>query len=272
MSSGRILRGRPDARAWVIPSRADPGRGWITHGSDLSPAAGALGLLDTGALIDPARHDEQQVAEPVEEADEAWLDDFLLPERDQPALGPAAHGAREVELGSQLATAREDEVPERRKPGVEPVDPALERFDVRLADALEALEHRGLGGGQLGTHAEQTRLERAELLGEPLLTVERARRAQGRIELVHAPVGLDSRRALGHAPGPEEAGGAVVAGARVDLHAAESKRLRALRQRSTARGEGPLHRLLHREVNRRLLPATAACAIICGHVPPAIPS
>ena len=135
-----------------------------------------------------------------------------------------------MEAGGLFRTRGQHERLQGRERRLECVDGGLERGDLVVGDRgdLVRLRRRGREARadveQRRLHAREDRLDRG-------LEAGGASEAHGRVRLVHVAVGLDAGVALAHAAAAEEAGRAVVAGPRVDLHA-----------RSLLRGDGPGNR------------------------------
>jgi len=179
-------------------------------------------LGDTLAVIAPARHDEQQIAESIEITNQARLDGLQLRERDEAPLRATAHRPGGMDLRCERASSGEYELGELRQVELESIDPLLECLNLVLAEALELLQHGRRGGGELRAELEELPLNGPERFGEPALAVEGACHAQSGIELVDRAIGLDPRGRFRDTSRAQQAGRPVVAGPRVDLHGRES--------------------------------------------------
>ncbi len=131
-------------------------------------------------------------------------------------LRPPADGAGHVERRAAGRAAGKDEGPKLGQGLLGLVDPPF-----HLLHAIGGKRP----GIRLGAGAGQRRPEGKEVVLDPLeapaggVHLHRGERpAQDRVELVHRPVRIDPGVALAHPARPEEAGGAPVAGAGVDLH------------------------------------------------------
>ena len=148
---------------------------------------------------------------------------FLAAQGGDPALGPAQGRPGEVEGGGELGAAGDHELRRQLDPLHVAVDRRFQRADHLAGDPADAvlepsgrLRRRGeLGAGdeQVGLQVEQVALD-LPLAG----TTERAGDPERRAGLVDRPVGLDPGVRLRPAAAVPEAGRAVVALARVDLH------------------------------------------------------
>jgi len=212
--------------AGIIPAPASVVQSSMRGGVGERSPVGMPAPLDFGharAMIAPPGHHEEQIAKPVEIAHQSWVHRFHFEQAHETPLGATAHGAREMELRAQPGAAGQDERGERLEVGFEPVDPALQRFDVGLGDLLEACMHGGRDCGELGAHVEELGLDRSQRFAQPTFGIQCAGRAERGVQLVHAAVGLDARRGFRHATRAQKARRSVVAGAGVDLHGRQSR-------------------------------------------------
>ena len=93
------------------------------------------GFGEAEHLAGEAAVDEQRVAEAVEVAHAEFVDAALAGEGDCEALGAAADGAAEVQLGVEAGAAGQDEAGQRRQLLRGAVDPGFERGDFGFGDA-----------------------------------------------------------------------------------------------------------------------------------------
>jgi hypothetical protein len=93
--------------------------------------------IRTSPVIDPAGGDEQEVRQPVDEANRCGIDGLVLLVRqfDNQPLGAACHGAGQMQISGRLAAARQDEGPQRLEIGVEGVDIGFDPVNLRVDDA-----------------------------------------------------------------------------------------------------------------------------------------
>ena len=75
-------------------------------------------------MVRAARHDEQQVGETIQVLHERSRCSLAFGERRDAPLRAPAHRARQVQIRREGRAPGQDETGERRKPLVEPVDPA----------------------------------------------------------------------------------------------------------------------------------------------------
>src|SRR5439155_15615509 len=132
-------------------------------------------------------------------------------------LGAPRDGAREVTGGGAGPAPGENELLERRQRIVEPIERLFQLRHVRGGDGAVA------GNAQLAAHVEQLVLHLGEAGSDRRRQVRHGEQhADGAVELIHGTVGLDAHAVLGNPGAVPEAGGAVIAGARVDLAQAVS--------------------------------------------------
>src|SRR3990167_8721163 len=72
----------------------------------------------SGVFVERARHNEQQVRQPVQVFNGNGRDAFHLPQRDRTALRTPTHGARQVAERRRAATAWQDELLEWGQIGI----------------------------------------------------------------------------------------------------------------------------------------------------------
>src|SRR3989449_596190 len=180
-------------------------------------------------LADPAAEHEERVAQAVQIAKRPLADWLDARQREQLALGAAAHGARLVEEPVDPAATRQDERLERRQIFLTPIHEGLELLHLAFADSEHALVD-GVGRRrQLAAEVEELVLDLSQdfvepavpfALGEPL-GVEDPHEPDDGVQLVDRAVGDDARRVLRDALAADQGGLALVAGARVDARDAD---------------------------------------------------
>src|SRR5688572_14623821 len=140
------------------------------------------------------------------------VDGFELPQCPDPALGTARDGARHVTRSRHRTTARQDEIFERRQRLVERIELAFQARD------LLRLDGHASRNAQLATQIEELVLDFGEAVEHDLGQFRcRQQHADRAVELIDSPVRFDPRRVLRDALSIAEAGGTVIAGARIDL-------------------------------------------------------
>jgi len=97
-------------------------------------------------MIDDARHDEQQVRQPVHIRQQMRFDVFGA-ERHDRAFGAPADGPREMQQSAGAIAAGQDETAQGRELAFEPIDPVFETLDVYIGDG----HFRDAIGNLLGT-------------------------------------------------------------------------------------------------------------------------
>ena len=102
--------------------RARTGRRWRRPRRGRSP----FELGHARAVVHGPCRDEQEVGQAVDVGQQLAPAPRPAPSSDDPALGAAADGARQVERRAGRRAAGQDEPPERRQLRLEPVDPLLE--------------------------------------------------------------------------------------------------------------------------------------------------
>ena len=132
-------------------------------------------------------------------------------------------------MGAQGRASGQDEGGQGGQAGLRLVDGAFEAAGLGRAHGGLGLAagKAGRGVGELRAEGEEVALDLAEEPAEPAVGFY-LHHAQKRVQLVHVAIGGDPQVVLGHAGAAEEAGGAVVARLRVDLH--------GVRGRSSAKG------------------------------------
>lgn len=181
----------------------------------------------SAVVVGDAAEDKEQVAEAVEIPDRFGVHAAGVGghERDAEAFGAADDGACDVERGGEGGAAGEDEAGERRQAFVEFVDGVLKAFDLAGDDAECAA---GLfvgfeGRCEVGAKIEHVVHDQGEDAGEGGVggvggdVAVCCGLADGGVGLVDGAVGLDAKVVFLDAGAGGEAGGAVVAGAGVDL-------------------------------------------------------
>ena len=117
--------------------------------------------------------------------------------------------------------AREDEVLQGGEALVARVDEAFEALVGRCGEAhdIGLVGLVGEGGGEVGAQDKELGLEVCQDGAQGGVGGGGGGEAEDGVELVHGAVGVDAQRGLADALAAEEARGAVVAGAGVDLEA-----------------------------------------------------
>ena len=127
------------------------------------------------------------------------------------ALGSSRHRAGDVAGGGGPATARQDEVLERRQVRVETVEYLLQPVHVLIGD------HAVAGHAEFPAQVEQVVLHVGEAVDHGLWqAADREHDADCAVRFVHGPVGLDAQVLLRDPHAVAEPRAAVVARARVD--------------------------------------------------------
>jgi hypothetical protein len=183
----------------------------------IAGAALPLGFYGTGSMIDHAREHEQQVGEAVDVSHQHAVDGWS--QRHHPALRPAADRPGHVQRRTRGTPARQNETPERRQLGFEPIDQLLEPRHIVVA------KHgfRDPGGelfagiGQLRAEREQIALEVNQLGLDLRVGAGRTRQTDAGIQLVHFAVCVNARVVFFNARAVKERCFTAVAGACVDL-------------------------------------------------------
>ena len=176
-------------------------------------------------MVDRARHDEEQVREPVDVSNQDLVDRRL--ERHHAPLRTTADRPRHVQRCACLDAAREDKMRERGEFGLEPIDQLLEALDIgvmkrRLRDTGGDLL---AGIGEPGAKRKQIALnlyERVADVGEPGTVSTTAQcgddEPEKGVELVDFTIRVDARIAFRDAGAAKERCLPVVAGTRIDFH------------------------------------------------------
>ena len=102
-----------------------------------------------GCAREHAREHEQQVGKPVQVVRRLDAHRFEAAQRDDFALGTAADRTREMAMRRSDATAREDEILQRRQVFVEGVERVFEALDIGR------MHHRHAGDAQFAAKVEQ---------------------------------------------------------------------------------------------------------------------
>jgi len=176
-------------------------------------------------VVDRARHDEQQIGEPVDISNQDLVEPWL--QRHHAPLRTAADRARQVQRRARLDAAGEDKMRECGEIGLEAIDQLLETLDIgvmkrRLRDTGSNL----LGGiGEPGAKREQIALDLQKSAGD--VGVPGAVRTTAQcgecepekgVELVDFTIRVDARIAFRDAGAAKERCLPVVAGTRIDFH------------------------------------------------------
>ena len=176
-------------------------------------------------MVDRARHDEEQVREPVDVSNQDLVDRRL--ERHHAPLRTTADRPRHVQRCACLDAAREDKMRERGEIGLEPIDQLLEALDVGVVKR----RFRHAGGnpigriGEPGPERKQIPLDLAERvadIGIPGALGTAVQRGDSKpdegVELVDFTIRVDARIAFRDAGAAKERCLPVVAGTRIDFH------------------------------------------------------
>ena len=131
-----------------------------------------------------------------------------------PPLGSTADGAGDMHCRGQRRSGGEDEVRQRGKDRIVPVDRLLEGLDVGRGDPLGGIPRRG----ELGTELEQIALDPPQEVVNRRAAGKGADDAEVAVEFVHGPESLDPEVVLPYPGASEQACFAGIAGLRVDLH------------------------------------------------------
>ena len=183
-------------------------------------------------MIDSPRHDEEQIREAVQVTEKHGIGRGR--ERHDPALRPAAHGARHVKRGAGRRPTGYNEVLQRRQLRLESVDHALQPCHVVVVE-------RGLDDAtgdfvgwirELSAKREQIALNADNFGGQLLVDARRAREPEPRVELIDLAVGVHASIVLLHAGAIEQRCFASVARAGVDFHRSELYEMGVTRRRT----------------------------------------
>ncbi len=138
--------------------------------------------------------------------------------RDGRALRAADDGSGKMEVGGAGPATWQDEAPQRLQRIVHFVHLALEPVDLRLHDPQRHLARREVlaRGGEIGAEVEEFVLHRAQHRRVGRIRDVKQGDADGAVGFVDIADRLRPRMRLGDARPVGEAGGAGVAGARVD--------------------------------------------------------
>jgi A/G-specific adenine glycosylase len=183
-------------------------------------------------MVDGACHDEQQIRKAVDVPNEQRLDRRL--QSHHSALGAAADRPRQMQRGARFRSARKNEVRERRKLRLQPVDPLFEprnvgivqrRFDEPRRNGTGWIRELGAHRKQIALDPDQRRSDIRDGCRVPSRNERRVRGAEARIGLVHRAVCIDARIAFRDAHAPEKRCLASVTGSRVNFHGREDGRV-----------------------------------------------
>src|SRR5690625_717155 len=170
-------------------------------------------------LVRRARGHEEPVREAVEIADGLAVHLLGPGKLDRQPFGPAADRTAEMEMRRQRAAPRKHEAPERFQMPVHGVDLGFEPEHLRLDDAKRRVFglfiRRHVRPAEIGAKIEEIILNAGKRLVEIARSVE-ARKADGRIGLVHRAIGRDPQRMFRDPDTVAKRGLAPIAGARID--------------------------------------------------------
>lgn len=174
-----------------------------------------------GELVGASGLDEEPVAEAVEVGEEDGFEGFESVEGDDESFGASADGACDVQTSGEFGTAGEDELSEGGELFGGGVDFAFEAGGPFGSDG-------GSGGGVLaaggcsedGAECEEFVLHglqfRCKFAGLPRQSD--CGESEVGVEFVDGSVGVDAEVVFADALSADESGGAVVAGAGVEVH------------------------------------------------------
>ena len=149
-----------------------------------------------------------------------------------------------MQRGAGRRAAGEDEAPQRRQLGLEPIDQLLEPRDVVVAERAPSSRGRRAcraGSASWAPSANRSRWMRStQLRRAPDRVARRAREAEPGVQLVDLAVRVDARVVLRDARAVEERRLAGVAGARVDFHGRELYEMPRSMTPATQRARTPL--------------------------------
>lgn len=164
---------------------------------------------------------EEQIRQSVQIDDDDLRDLDLALKVNHSPLRATTNRARDVKRRSFRSSARKDERFQRLELAVARVDCQLELGNTILADASlgEMLLHLfRIRCGEQGSDAEEVALNWNEDFIYCGHVFGGACDAEERVQFIYVAVGFDARVIFGNAPAAKQAGKALVAGLRVDLH------------------------------------------------------
>ena len=170
-----------------------------------------------------------------------------------PPLGSTADGAGDMECRGQRRSSGEDEVRQRGKDRIVPVDRLLEGLDVGRSDPLGGIPRRG----ELGTELEQIALDPPQEVVDRPASGKGADDAEVAVEFVHGAEGLDPEVVLPYPGASEQACFAGIAGLRVDLHRRSPREREWLSERILL----PMRKTFNRSILQRLFTRCAALVV-----------
>jgi hypothetical protein len=174
-------------------------------------------VRNADTVIEPACQDEECVGKPVQEGNH-WPDTgAAVAQRHHLALGAAADGPGLVGQRGRTGSGGQHEVPELWELRFHRVDPPLEPlgFDHALREHGPARRI-----GEESPDLEEKSLRPLELWSDLWRQILGTKHADDSVQLVQIAVRGDSTVGLRDPCSVGEAGGAVIAGARVNLHRA----------------------------------------------------
>ena len=169
------------------------------------------------------RRDEQEIRQPIHIPHDNGVHFHLARQRHDAPLGPACHGAGEVQGSAALRAAGQDELAQRLQLRLEAVDPffQLAHLVFREGGLGAALGlHPGARIGQLGADREQVALDGQQARAQVVILAHEGQgEAQYGVQFVHVAVGRHPRGVFRHPGAVEQSGLACVTRARVYFHA-----------------------------------------------------
>eukprot|EP00965_Chrysotila_dentata_P222062 6192743-Pleurochrysis_carterae.AAC.2 len=213
-----------------------------------------------------SRRDEEVVAETVDIDLDALLALAGEDERDDGALGAAAHRACQVERRCELPSRRQDERLELRQLGVHRIDPALKQRRLAIAVKRRACNSGRLAGArrrsngaanvnQTGLHLAQLHVQLTE--GRPRLGTHGANEADRRVQLIRVAEGGEDSVVLATTLAAKERRRAAIACARVHLKAAcvhpKGTGIKKLGLRAEGQTDGALGRICNLDTLSRMM-------------------
>src|SRR5215510_10644390 len=167
--------------------------------STLFPYTTLFRSVGCALVVHAARRHEQEIRQAVDIFERRRRDGLagFVVEGNHDPLGPPAHGAGKMQVGSGWAPARQDERLERRKLLIEAVNLALKPRHLRLADS-QPRAARPLADfrwhAEIGPDVEQIILDARERRIECAITYHmQARDADHGVDLIERAIGLDAQ-------------------------------------------------------------------------------
>lgn len=172
-------------------------------------------VAPAGRTIEKATQDEQQVGESVQITAGAFGNRLVMPQMHHGTFGPAADGTGQVGNGGGAGAARQDEFLEGGQGGVEFRHPVFHRLQMGVLDEGSSRNT------DLPAQVEEVVLHRQQ--GRAYRCIHRVRKgfgqqqANGGVEFVDFPQGVDAGAVLAHPGAISQAGGAAISGAGDDF-------------------------------------------------------